>query len=59
VAKFVISNRPATRIDLFTGVRASVQADEMGIAKTLSLPIGDEEKEWILSKTLKRLIGLI
>jgi hypothetical protein len=56
VAKFVISNRPATRIDLLIGVRASAQADEMGIAKILSLPIGDEKKGWILSKTLKRLI---
>jgi hypothetical protein len=26
--------------------------------KILSLPIGDEKKEWILSKNLKRLIGL-
>jgi len=29
----------------------------MGIAKILSLPIGDEKKEWMLSKNLKRLIG--
>jgi hypothetical protein len=25
--------------------------------KVLSLPIGDEKKEWILSKNLRRLIG--
>jgi hypothetical protein len=24
----------------------------------LSLPVGEEKKEWILSKNLKRLIGL-
>jgi hypothetical protein len=29
----------------------------MGIARILSLPIGDEKKEWVLSKNLKRLIG--
>jgi hypothetical protein len=45
VAKFVTGNRPATRIDLLTGIRTSVQADEMRIAKILSLPIGDEKKE--------------
>jgi hypothetical protein len=28
----------------------------MGIVKILSLPIGDEKKEWVLSKNLKRLI---
>jgi predicted TIM-barrel fold metal-dependent hydrolase len=28
------------------------------LEKVLSLPIGDEKKEWILSKNLKRLIGL-
>jgi predicted TIM-barrel fold metal-dependent hydrolase len=27
------------------------------LEKILSLPIGDDEKEWILSKNLKRLIG--
>jgi hypothetical protein len=30
----------------------------MGIGKILSLPIGDEKKAWVLSKTLKKLIGL-
>jgi predicted TIM-barrel fold metal-dependent hydrolase len=29
------------------------------LEKVLSLPIGDDKKEWILSKNLKRLIGLI
>ena len=28
------------------------------LEKVLSLPIGDDKKEWILSKNLKRLIGL-
>jgi predicted TIM-barrel fold metal-dependent hydrolase len=28
------------------------------LEKILSLPIGDEQKEWILSKNLKRLIRL-
>jgi hypothetical protein len=31
---------------------------ERGSEKVLSLPIGDEKKEWILPKNLKRLIGL-
>jgi hypothetical protein len=30
----------------------------MGIGKILSLPIGDEKKVWVLSKNLKKLIGL-
>jgi hypothetical protein len=29
----------------------------MGMGKLLSLPIGDEKEEWIISKNLKRLIG--
>jgi len=29
-----------------------------GLERVLSLPIGDERKEWILSKNLKRLIRL-
>jgi hypothetical protein len=29
-----------------------VQVDEMGIAKIFSSPIGDDEKEWMLSKNL-------
>jgi hypothetical protein len=29
-----------------------------GLEGVLSLPIGDEKKEWILSKNLKRLIRL-
>jgi predicted TIM-barrel fold metal-dependent hydrolase len=28
------------------------------LEKILSLPIGDDKKEWILSKNLRRLIGL-
>jgi predicted TIM-barrel fold metal-dependent hydrolase len=28
------------------------------LEKVLSLPIGDDKKEWVLSKNLKRLIGL-
>jgi hypothetical protein len=28
------------------------------LGKILSLPIGDEKKEWILSKNLKRRVGL-
>jgi len=28
------------------------------LEKVISLPIGDDKKEWILSKNLKRLIGL-
>jgi hypothetical protein len=28
----------------------------VGVAKILSLPIGDGKKEWVLSKNLKRLI---
>jgi hypothetical protein len=28
------------------------------LEKALSLPIGDDKKEWILSKNLKRLTGL-
>jgi len=28
------------------------------LEKILSLPIGDDKKEWMLSKNLKRLIGL-
>ncbi|MBP1699772.1 MAG: hypothetical protein H6Q41_4960, partial [Deltaproteobacteria bacterium] len=28
------------------------------LEKVLSLPIGDDKKEWILSKNLRRLIGL-
>jgi hypothetical protein len=55
VAKFVTGNQPATRIDLLTGVRSAVQVDEMGIGKR-PLPIGDEKKEWILSKNLKKLV---
>jgi len=31
---------------------------EWDLEKVLSLPIGDEKKEWILSKNLKRLIRL-
>jgi len=31
---------------------------KMGIGKILSLPIGDEKKVWVLSKNLKKLIGL-
>jgi hypothetical protein len=45
VAKFVTGNRPATRIGLLIGVRASVEADEMGTRKILSLPIWDEKKD--------------
>jgi hypothetical protein len=30
----------------------------MGIGKVVSLAIGDDKKEWVLSKNLKRPIGL-
>jgi len=32
-------------------------ADEMGTAKILSLPIGDEKKKWIVFGNLKRPVG--
>ena len=43
---------------IFFGLWLLRRRIKMGIGKILSLPIGDEKKAWVLSKNLKKLIGL-